>query len=50
MQKRIFIGSSLEPRDLAGLLQETLSKEFECVLWYEDFFSLGNHYYADLLI
>lgn len=47
MKKRIFIGSSLESRDLACLLQETLSKELECVLWYEDFFSLGNHYYTD---
>lgn len=49
MKKRIFIGSSLESRDLAGLLQETLSNDFECVLWYEDFFSLGNHYYTDLI-
>jgi len=49
MKKRIFIGSLLESRDLAGWLQEEFSKEFECVLWYEDFFSLGNHYYTDLI-
>lgn len=49
MKKRIFIGSSLESRDLAGLIQEALSTDFECVLWYEDFFSLGKHYYTDLI-
>lgn len=49
MKKRIFIGSSLESRSLAGLLQLSLQDEFECVLWYEDFFSLGNHYYTDLI-
>ena len=49
MKKRIFIGSSLESRDLAGLLQDTLSEDFACVLWYEDFFSLENHYYTDLI-
>ena len=49
MKKRIFIGSSLESRNLAELLQEALNKDFECVLWYEDFFSIGNHYYTDLI-
>lgn len=49
MKKRIFIGSSLESKDLAFLLQSTLQNDFECVLWYEDFFSLGNHYYTDLI-
>lgn len=49
MKKRIFIGSSLESKDLAYLLQNELQEEFECVLWYEDFFSLGNHYYTDLV-
>ena len=30
-------------------MQKSLGEEFECVLWYEDFFSLGNHYYTDLI-
>ena len=49
MKKRIFIGSSSESKDLAGLLQQVLSTDFECTLWYEDFFSLGKHYYTDLI-
>ena len=49
MKKRIFIGSSLETKDLANSIQTALQNEFECVLWYEDFFSLGNHYYTDLI-
>ncbi len=49
MKKRIFIGSSLESKEVAYLLQASLQNDFECVLWYEDFFSLGNHYYTDLI-
>ncbi len=49
MKKRIFIGSSIEAKGLAEYLQRGLQEEFECVLWYEGFFSLGNHYYTDLI-
>lgn len=49
MKKRIFIGSSLETKELANSIQVAIQEEFECVLWYEDFFSLGNHYYTDLI-
>ena len=49
MKKRIFIGSSLEAKELANSLREALRDEFECVLWYEGFFSLGNHFYTDLV-
>ena len=49
MKKRIFIGSSLETKDLANSLREALRDEFECVLWYDGFFSLGNHFYTDLV-
>ena len=49
MKKRIFIGSSLESKELAYTLQDALQEEFDCVLWYENFFSLGNHYYTDLI-
>lgn len=49
MKKRIFIGSSIESKELAGMLQDAFKEEFECVLWYENFFSLGKHYYTDLV-
>ena len=49
MKKRIFIGSSLESKGIAEALQGSLSQDFEFVLWYEDFFSLGKHYYTDLI-
>ena len=49
MKKRIFIGSSLESKKIAELLRDELSSEFDCVLWHEGFFSLGNHYYTDLV-
>ncbi len=49
MKKRIFIGSSLETKSVANIIKESLSDKFECVLWYEDFFSLGEHYYTDLI-
>lgn len=49
MKKRIFIGSSIESKELADRLQRAFEQDFECVLWYEDFFTLGNHYYTDLI-
>ena len=49
MKKRIFIGSSLETKELAHQLQAVLSDRYECVLWYEGFFSLGSHFYTDLV-
>lgn len=49
MNKRIFIGSSVESKEIAQRLQSAFSAEFDCILWHEDFFSLGNHYYTDLI-
>lgn len=49
MHKRIFIGSSIESKGIAEQLLNTFRAEYECVLWYEDFFSLGNYYYTELI-
>ena len=49
MKKRIFIGSSFESRQLAYTIQSRLSEDYDCVLWFEDFFSIGNHFYSDLI-
>jgi len=49
MKKRVFIGSSIESKELALSIQQALSEDFECILWYEGFFSLGKHYYVDLI-
>ena len=48
-KKRIFIGSSSESRELAFAVASALEDRFECVLWYEGFFTLGNHFYTDLV-
>lgn len=48
-KKRIFIGSSWESRETAYQIEATLRDSFECVLWYEGFFTLGEHYYNDLV-
>lgn len=49
MKKRIFIGSSIESKEIASAIHDALQDDFECVLWYENFFSLGKHYYTDLV-
>jgi len=49
MKKRVFIGSSVESKELAYKIQQRLSDNFDCVLWYEGFFSIGNHFYSDLI-
>ncbi len=49
MKKRVFIGSSVESKELAYKIQQSLCDKFDCVLWYEGFFSLGNHFYSDLI-
>lgn len=47
--RRIFLGSSTETRALAQRLQEQIASRLECVPWYEDFFTLGNYVYTDLV-
>lgn len=49
MKKRVFIGSSVESKEIAYSLQQAISDRYDCVLWYEGFFSIGNHFYSDLI-
>ena len=49
IKKRVFIGSSAESQSLAKRIQQELSCEYDCVLWYEGFFSVGDYFYADLI-
>ena len=48
-KKRIFIGSSVESKGIAEQLQKNLCEKYEVVLWYEDFFSIGKHFYKELI-
>ena len=48
-KKRIFVGSSVESKDIAEMIQKKLGDKYEVVLWYEGFFSLGKHFYHELV-
>ena len=48
-KKRIFIGSAIETKGVAEQLQKKLNEKYEVVLWYEDFFSIGRHFYQELI-
>ncbi len=48
-RKRIFIGSSSETKQLAEKIKKMIGEKLECALWYEDFFSLGNYVFRDLI-
>lgn len=48
-KKRIFIGSSVESKGIAEQLERTLGDRYEVVLWYENFFSIGQHFYKELI-
>ena len=48
-KKRIFIGSSVESKGIAEQLKNKLGKMYEVVLWYDDFFSIGQHFYKELI-
>ena len=48
-KKRIFIGSSVESKGIAEQLERKLEEKYEVVLWYENFFSIGQHFYKELI-
>ena len=48
-QKRIFIGSSSETKPLAEKVKKLIGEKYECITWYEDFFSLGNYVFQELI-
>ena len=48
-KKRIFIGSSVESKGIAEQLKNKLGEMYEVVLWYEGFFSIGQHFYKELI-
>ena len=48
-KKRVFIGSSSEAMELASALKDKLDDQFDCCLWYDGFFTLGNHFFSDLI-
>ena len=48
-KKRIFIGSSVESKGIAEKLENKLGEKYEVVLWYENFFSIGQHFYKELI-
>ena len=48
-KKRIFIGSSVESKGIAEQLEHKLGEKYEVVLWYENFFSIGQHFYKELI-
>lgn len=48
-KKRIFIGSSVESKAIAEQLEKRLGERYEVVLWYENFFSIGQHFYKELI-
>ena len=48
-KKRIFIGSSVESKRIAEMLKKNLGETYEVVLWYENFFSIGQHFYKELI-
>ena len=48
-KKRIFIGSSVESKSIAEQIQKKLADEYEVILWYENFFSIGRHFYKELI-
>lgn len=48
-KKRVFIGSSVESKGIAEQLEKKLGEKYEVVLWYENFFSIGQHFYKELI-
>ena len=48
-KKRIFIGSSVESKCIAEQIERKLGERYEVVLWYENFFSIGQHFYKELV-
>ena len=41
-KKRIFVGSSVESKEIAEQIQNKLSDKYEVVMWYEGFFPSEN--------
>lgn len=48
-KKRIFVGSSVESKEIAEQLENKLGEKYEVVLWYENFFSIGQHFFRELI-
>lgn len=49
MKSRIFIGSSIESKEIAEKVQNLLEPEFECVVWTKNFFDLMKSTYNNLV-
>lgn len=48
-KKRVFIGSSMETKELAKQIKKRIEQNCDCFAWYDDFFEVGNYVYNDLL-
>lgn len=45
---RIFIGSSYESKNIAEQVKKLLEDNYECVIWFDNFFKLNNNTYHSL--
>lgn len=48
-KKRVFIGSSSETKELAIKIQERITQNCDCFVWWDDFFRPGGYVYDDLI-
>lgn len=48
MRPRIFIGSSIESKDIASYVYSCLEPNYECVIWNDNFFELNRGTYENL--
>lgn len=48
LKPRIFIGSSVESKDIASYVCSCLEPEYECVIWNDNFFELNRGTYENL--
>ncbi len=48
MKPRIFIGSSIESKDIASYVYSCLEPNYECVIWNDNFFELNRGTYENL--
>lgn len=49
MKKRIFIGSSSESINVAKTIKDYFSSNYDCILWEDDFFTLNQSTYENIL-
>lgn len=49
MKQKIFIGSSSESAEIAACVKKIMEPEFECSVWYDEFFEMNESTYQNLI-